>query len=476
MIFLKNKFSKMKPEDITLHFNEYISQIPQDKDLYEKLIHEQNLADAYNESFDNLTNYQIYYLLFVGDYYHGDGTVGRVCIEMIQKLAGKVQHQWPATWSVFNSMMIQAHFYVQQAGGKRKQLFLESNKNDKRWKPLNPFLAPVYQGDFRLMTPNTDPDSNIDPSKQADFSEVFIAGMRVTNFDKNGTNYFAAHGGNIQNYYETQTLAFGHVTPLFKIFEFKDETKYPKFSYPHNIVDGFEDFRVACKPVTPEEAKVGAAQKYFACVVSIDTHKEGCPRQSLVEIEYRKKHMVIKNLKPLVPKDKSVIVDNKECQKNWLPFFPEKSSAYYKSLLAIYSTEPLRIIHINTDTGACKDIYTAEKDSPFYGETFSFRGSSPPVLWKENIYLYSVHIVGYLPQQKGRVYYHRLVQLYHKQKEFRIEKISRLFYLNQNETVEYISGCFHDMKNKQIIFSYGFDDKQAWLAALSYEEIKQLFE
>src|SRR5690606_39202267 len=166
----------------------------------------------------------------------------------------------------------------------------------------------------------------------------------------------------------------------------------------------------------------------YACVVSVDTHHEGCPRQSLVKMEFHEKNklLTISDLKPLRAANSHTIVNNNACQKNWLPFVPGKNSVYKGKMLAIYSTDPLQIIEIHPKTGMCTDIYNADnkKDSPFWNETFSFRGGSPPIEWKTDLYLYSVHIVGFLPEQKGRVYYHRLVELYHKDKEFRIKRIS----------------------------------------------------
>lgn len=416
---------------------------------------------------NDVEKYQVAYVLFIGSFYH-DKPKGNTYLNLIQQLAGKVKHFQPH-WSIFNSMMIQAHYYVRQAKGEQVPIHKEKNSADPKWKPLNPFMLPYK-------------DSMV----------MFLVGMRITNFDKKGTHYFAAHGGKIQNYYETHLGSFANLKENKKVvFDFLDKTQYKKYSYDWNIVDGFEDYRTVG---VWNEAKNDF--DYYAFVVSVDTHYEGCPRQSIVKLNFNEKNklLTLTDLQPLrastltnktskhknknkviQSKNENKIVDNKECQKNWLPFVGGVNSDYKGKLLALYSTEPLQIIQVDPQTGFCEDVYTSVEKDPFYGETFSFRGSSPPIEWKQNYYLYAVHIVGYLPNNEGRVYYHRLVEMYHAKKEFRIHRISNMFYLNQPHTVEYISGSFHNITTQQVIFSYGLDDKKAMLCALHYNEIESLF-
>lgn len=239
--------------------------------------------------------------------------------------------------------------------------------------------------------------------------------------------------------------------------------QYEKFKTDWYGVDGYEDYRVASSQFQEGNA-------YVAFAVTSDAHKEGCPRLSMIKFRVEKDAMELIGLEPLRNAEGETIINNKECQKNWLPFFVEdENSPYYKDLLAIYNSNPLQIIKVNQN-GECSLILQKE-----FPQAYSFRGSSPP-LWINGKYIYSVHIVGYHFNQNGknirRVYYHRLIEL---DREFNVLRISRMFYLNEKNTIEYISGSYHDEENKSVIFSFGFNDKEAWLATLTYEEVESLF-
>jgi len=386
--------------------------------------------------------------VMIGAYYQ-ERSEGTRYLNLAQKLAG------PGDFQPYNTMMINAQYFIEALPGRRHKLTLHSNRVgdyvDERWRALNPFIVPS--------SPPSPPSSNEGENK------VYV-GIRMTNFDKEGTHYFAAHGGKIKNYYEGQLLSLPPSSlpsspekeeegvKEERIYTFQDHTSYPKF-HPSNHVEGLEDYRVAA---FHRDSKT----RYVAIVVSVDAHKEEpkTPRQSLVDLHFNviegKGYLELTNLRPL----RGICVNPSECQKNWLPFFTEEGE-----LRAIYKSDPLTIIRINENTGNCSLVCSKKIKGLAH-----FRGSAPPVPWKGK-YLYAVHVVGFLPEGKGRVYYHRLVEL---EKDFKSVRVSRMFYLNRKHTVEYISGGYND--GTQVHFTFGADDKDAWIASLSHVEIEGLFE
>ena len=386
---------------------------------------------------ENPKDVQLAYQVFIKAYYQ-DKSYGEKAIDAIQKYSTK------SDFPLFNSMMTQAHFYLRPAPGGRTKLNLNLNKVgdyvDKRWRALNPFIVPSIP---------EDPQS------------VYV-GIRMTNFDKEGTRYFAAHGGKIKNYYEGQKIHLSSKRVNWN-YKFRDLTDYPRYTNDWYGVEGLEDFRVAV--FYNEQTNT---YRYVAIVVSIDAHSQGfpeiqVPRQSLVDMEFKDGYLEVKKLRPLV----GSCVNNLNAQKNWLPFFDKEGQLY-----AIYSTPDFCVVRIHEPDGCCEEVIVDEDIKRKNEEmgTINFRGSSPPVPYGKN-HLYSVHIVGFLPEGKGRVYYHRLVEI--SLENFEIKRISRMFYLNEAHTVEYISGAHND--GKSIHFTYGFDDKEAWIASLKHDEVEGMF-
>lgn len=462
-----------------MEINTMIQKVTKEKDFFFSLL--KDLVSGKGSFIES-------YCVFLGCYYFLEDQEKIDCaIDALNSMQLKMESNY---FPYYNNALCQAHYYLQPLLGngniknetKRFQVELQSNITgktmgkdgsieiirDTKWKALNPFLTVV--------------------------GGKVLCGVRVTDFDREGTRYFSAHGGKIQNYYECSfpSLDFVKSNPLVLDFVDKTEGTYKKYDgYTH--VSGFEDYRVA--PIsfpslpTPDGNEREDVNKFYAACVTIDAHEgKPMPRMSLLHCSLSsssfpstsdvqggiKGDFILEKLVPLW----GTPIDNNSCQKNWLPFYvEEESSPHYGKLLAIYQSHPkFQVIEINPETGECSLVFEEDMKVAYH-----FRGGSPPVKWKDG-YIFSVHLVGFL--DNGRVYYHRLVKM---DNDFRLTSISNLFCLNENNGIEYISGalssyskgypkCLMDNRENEVLhLSFGFNDKEAWICTLEEEQVEKLF-
>ena len=164
-------------------------------------------------------------------------------------------------------------------------------------------------------------------------------------------------------------------------------------------------------------------------------------------------------------------------QKNWMPLI------YNNKICFMYSIFPTIILEPNMDTGICSVIKQVDQVLCPIDETSSspeeslnilkgLRGNTP-ILNYDKGYLFIAHIVvktDYCKYHHPGTYFHRFIYM---DNNFIIKKVSPLFYLI-NKTIEFISGMIYDTDNKNILITFGYEDRKAFIFKISIENINKL--
>lgn len=146
-------------------------------------------------------------------------------------------------------------------------------------------------------------------------------------------------------------------------------------------------------------------------------------------------------------------------EKNWMPF--KKKGKLY----AYYSYNPLTICAINRKSGAI----SIEK-SPLLPYDFSkFCGSAPPIHFKGGS-LVLIHEKGICNNDQYCLYVHRFLWI---SKKGIIEKISHPFVFMQ-KGIEFCCGMRIDHSKKNLVFSYGIDDKKAMISMVPIKIVQSM--
>ena len=171
-------------------------------------------------------------------------------------------------------------------------------------------------------------------------------------------------------------------------------------------------------------------------------------RMILIDIDYNTRSVL--RLKPLVA---PVANDDKDCQKNWLPFTRNEEELF------IYKINPFIVSRMNNE------IVLEWKPK---GEiTFdNLRGSAPPVPWSSTsvaneAWLMVVHFSHYGGGSSSggtRKYYHRFLTLTDMLIPSRISKI----FSCGEESVQYVAGLCQSLYPGRYVMTMGINDSEAW--------------
>lgn len=146
-------------------------------------------------------------------------------------------------------------------------------------------------------------------------------------------------------------------------------------------------------------------------------------------------------------------------EKNWMPF--EKKGKLY----AYYSYDPLTICSINRNSGEI-----SLKKHPLIPYDFShFSGSAPPI-HLDGGSLILVHEKGVCNNQNYWLYLQRFLWI---SKTGLIQKISYPFVFQQ-KGVEFCCGMTFDHAKKNIVFSYGIEDEQAFISTVPISIVRSM--
>ena len=217
--------------------------------------------------------------------------------------------------------------------------------------------------------------------------------------------------------------------------ELHPDLKYKKGKV-HPLIFGHEDARIFRR-----------GEELWYTYTALDTNPLG--RHQIALCKLNEDASVVK-LVPLLHKNQNV-------QKNWLPF------ALDGKINVIYSYAPMTVFTVNEDTGQCR------KFEGFRGlQTKIFRGSTGPIEYPspsgEKGWLLMVH-----QTTADRVYTQRFIWL---DSNFIMKVVSTAFYFKK-VGVELPLSAIESTDGKQIIVSFGVDDKTANIARIDRSVVNE---
>jgi len=222
-------------------------------------------------------------------------------------------------------------------------------------------------------------------------------------------------------------------------FELSDDVSILEPRYKSHIL-GLEDVRLFSDKNN---------QKYFFATCC-ETLPFFCPRIVFGSFDDTGKLIFLKALK--IPNS-----ENKNCEKNWLPFVTEENEIRF-----IYTISPLTIYKIDRDTFEVSLVFN-KIEKEFYD--YEFRGSAPPISYM-NGWLLTIHQVLYSSPRK---YYHRLIWY---NKDFTERKFGPLFYF-EKIGFEYNLSICKSLISDDLLFTYSINDGCQKICSVSFGEINE---
>jgi predicted GH43/DUF377 family glycosyl hydrolase len=144
-------------------------------------------------------------------------------------------------------------------------------------------------------------------------------------------------------------------------------------------------------------------------------------------------------------------------EKNWMPF------EFDGQLHVLYSVAPTIVYRVEPETGELRLV----REEPGPAPASELRGGSQGVAFEDGV-LFAAHEVGW--GQKGRNYAHRLVLL---DADLHVAALTPPFYF-LGPGIEYCAGIA--LHERGVVFSFGCDDRTAWLGVVSRDDIRRLFD
>jgi glycosyltransferase involved in cell wall biosynthesis/predicted GH43/DUF377 family glycosyl hydrolase len=141
----------------------------------------------------------------------------------------------------------------------------------------------------------------------------------------------------------------------------------------------------------------------------------------------------------------------RQVEKNWGPFVKDGKLQY------LYSYGPTRVVDM---TGATVSVNQPEIRAE------GFRGGSQLIPFEDGL-LCCIHEVSWNSARQKRTYYHRMVLF---NADMVLSKVSPPFVFN-HVRYEFCAGLAWHKDGKRLVFSYGVDDKEAWLGTVNAAEV-----
>jgi len=143
-------------------------------------------------------------------------------------------------------------------------------------------------------------------------------------------------------------------------------------------------------------------------------------------------------------------------EKNWMPI---ENDHLPKWLYQSNVNNETKIINEDLSFSSVRCNFPAAKN---------FRGGSQLIKIKNNYYCLIHEVVAV---DNKRIYCHRMVEW---DSNLNMTRISKIFSLKENRSIEFSAGMCFDGSNINITF--GLKDKEAYLASFSYENLESLFD
>lgn len=212
---------------------------------------------------------------------------------------------------------------------------------------------------------------------------------------------------------------------------------YRNFGTQEGSIQGLEDGR-----------HIYYNNKLYATFTSFEYGRENKPSMVLTEINQNTYE--VEKITTLKYRDDIV-------QKNWVPVI------YNEELCYIYSYEPFILLKIDPETGNCEELI----NKYLIYSMANIRGSTPPILINNNLYLILVHEVVHTDTRK---YIHRFMTF---DNDWNIIDISEPFYFNEL-FVEYSLSIVYNSLNNDITIPFSHMDNSTFMGKINYNNIPWL--
>jgi hypothetical protein len=360
-------------------------------------------------------------------------------IDKSQAILNKIIEFFPEQKQLINYYKIVIEYYDDKLKSLNSYDSLFLAKDSNFYSPEGYYFALKFPSNKKveLKARFGHPWTSLNPSI-VKLGDHLLVNIRSSNYIIKGTTYIPFDEN---NHIKTRNkLLFLNPKNLneTKSIELKNRIKY--FRRNDWGIKGFEDNRLFVHK-----------NQLYVLSVTYDTHELSVPRLVHSKINLNAEtiddtiELIIKGLPREIP------------EKNWLPF------SFNDRVYAVYSYHPFSILDI---TNPSNPFFSSSKCNSKYNFK-SFRGSAPPIQYRNNHFLCVVHQV-YSKPDNSRVYIHRFLEFNHS---FEMTRISFQFYFIDFQ-IEFCSGMIEN--NDEILLTFGIKDLDAFLYSIDKKKIEEM--
>jgi hypothetical protein len=204
--------------------------------------------------------------------------------------------------------------------------------------------------------------------------------------------------------------------------------------------------------------------KIWCTCTTLDTNPAGIPQISLCKVSDK---LNTDDEFEIISKRPIYLVEEGRAEKNWLPFVDEQNNFNF-----MYSYSPTITRSISNTKEVIEDLGYIASEVKIKNEIMfnfdRFRGSSGPLKFDDG-YLFIVHEVTWLSNNKSRNYTHRFI---YTDSEFGIKKLSLPFYFEEL-SVEFVRSMCYSYEN-DIVLTVGIKDRESWLYIIDKDYINSI--
>jgi len=189
------------------------------------------------------------------------------------------------------------------------------------------------------------------------------------------------------------------------------------------------------------------------------TYSEHGTNNKMARVDYDYNTKSVTNLKKL---DAPIASENKESQKNWLPFIRNGDEMY------IYKINPFIVCKLSNNEIVVNLTFT----STFINK--DIRGSASPILWSSSnisneAFLMVVHYTVWEKPKPGKNYYHQFMTL---TKDLIPSRISNPFVL-ADEQIHFVAGLCESLNKGAYVLTMGVNDREAWAVEIDKSTVEE---
>lgn len=363
--------------------------------------------------------------LFVNDYIHKCGLRQEFSVSAFYSESHRDEG-----FKVTNALALDATAWPMSRDHARENLF-HYMKGIKEFCPsFNPTRVTIDAEGWALLNPSI-----------TNHGDQLLMIMRTVNYDidEHGRYLIKGTDGSITNDNPIRTRNYLlRLSPANLRVETCKEILPPKDMPPPKFppVVGFEDMRL-----------ISYRGSLHTSSTVRELNEEGWCEQVLSRLVEEGHHMRIDSYRQMLPPVRAT-------EKNWMPFVDK-----HKNLRFMYRLNT--IVDDHGRTVVKHDVPNIAFDN--------ISGGSQLVPFKDG-YLAVVHEARLKPGSSKRYYYHRFVWW---DGSLRVKLLSAPFFLHAKQ-IEFVAGMAWSPDKKELLLSYGVDDKEAWIAGIKAMDIERI--